>query len=88
MTGHRDNANALGQYLPTAFLPAFNARDRHAGMGLFLLRIEMDGADAARFPIGAHGQAAVYTGNRGFAALRRISLRGYSWLNWLNPCNF
>jgi multidrug resistance efflux pump len=82
------NANALGQFLPSAQLPAFNARDPHAGMGLFALRVEMNGADAARFPIGAHGQAAVFTGNRGFEALRRISLRGYSWLNWLNPISF
>jgi len=35
------------------------------------------------FPIGAQGTAATESG--GFAALRRISIRAYSWGNWLYP---
>jgi hypothetical protein len=41
--------------------------------------------DASRFTIGAQGAAAIYTGGGGFAALRRVVIRIYSWLNWLYP---
>jgi hypothetical protein len=40
------------------------------------------------FPIGAGAAAAIYTGGGGFAALRRIEIRAYSWLNFLYPLPF
>ena len=41
-----------------------------------------------KFPIGAQGAAAIYTGGGAFAALRRIAIRTYTWLNWLYPIPF
>lgn len=74
-----------GQYLPTADLPDFSQIGSRESEGLFAVKIRIDDMDSARFPIGAQGTAAVYTGNAGFAALRRITIRAYSWLNWLYP---
>jgi len=48
----------------------------------------MDDEDQSRFPIGAQGAAAIYTKGGGFAALRRIVIRTYSWFNWLYPLPF
>jgi hypothetical protein len=41
-------------------------------------------------PIGAQGIAAIYTGGEhgAWAALRKISIRAHSWINWLYPINF
>jgi hypothetical protein len=49
-----------------------------------------DAADQSKFPIGAQGAAAIYTGGMkgAWAALRRIGIRTYSWLNWLYPIPF
>jgi multidrug resistance efflux pump len=81
-------ANAAGQYLPSDVLPAFDAADPHQVLGQFAVRINLEGNDQERFPIGAHGVAAIYTRDRGgFAVLRRISIRAHSWLNWLYPLN-
>ncbi len=82
------NANGVGQYLPSADLPSFSPSDRNAQPGLFAVRIALDPVAGEGFPIGAQGRAAIYTGNRGFGALRRVALRGYSWLNFLNPIDF
>jgi hypothetical protein len=43
-----------------------------------------------KFPIGAQGSAAIYTGGEhgAWAALRKISIRAHSWLNWVYPLNF
>ena len=51
------------------------------------MRITLEDQDQSKFPIGAQGAAAIYTGG-GFAALRRIGIRTYSWLNWLYPIPF
>jgi hypothetical protein len=52
--------------------------------------IVLDDPDQSKFPIGAQGIAAVYTGGmKGpWAALRRISIRMSSWLNFLYPMPF
>ena len=52
------------------------------------MQIELDAPDPSKFPIGAQGAAAIYTGGGGFAALRRIGIRAYSWMNWLYPLPF
>jgi len=54
----------------------------------FAVQIEIDAADESKFPIGAQGAAAIYTGGGGFAVLRRIVIREYTWLNWLYPIPF
>ena len=54
------------------------------------MKIVFDGADQSKFPIGAQGAAAIYTGGMkgAWPALRRIGIRAYSWLNWLHPIPF
>jgi hypothetical protein len=46
--------------------------------------------DQSKFPIGAQGSAAIYTGGEhgAWGALRKISIRAHSWLNWVYPLNF
>jgi multidrug resistance efflux pump len=80
-------ANAAGQYLPSDVLPGFDAADPHQALGQFAVQIHLDGDDQDKFPIGAHGVAAIYTGGGGFAVLRKISIRAHAWLNWLYPLN-
>ena len=81
-------ASGAGQLLPSGTLPAFNPPPPEIPQGRFAVAITMDGEDQSRFPIGAQGAAAIYTGGGGFAALRRIGIRAYSWLNWLYPVPF
>lgn len=77
-----------GQYLPSGELPEFGAPPPDAPQGRFAVQIVMSDADQSQFPIGAQGAAAIYTGGGGFAALRRIDIRAYSWFNWLYPLPF
>lgn len=80
-------ANAAGQYLPSDVLPGFDATDPHQALGQFAVQIQLDDKDLEKFPIGAHGVAAIYTGGGGFAVLRKITIRAHAWLNWLYPLN-
>jgi multidrug resistance efflux pump len=77
-------ANGEGQLIPSGDLPVFNPGPNGAQTG-FAVKIVMENKDQGMFPIGAQGAAAIYTSNGGFAALRRIVIRTYSWLNWLYP---
>ena len=77
-------ANGEGQLLPSGDLPVFNPGPNAAQTG-FAVKIAMESKDQGMFPIGAQGAAAIYTSNGGFAALRRIVIRTYSWMNWLYP---
>jgi multidrug resistance efflux pump len=77
-------ANGEGQLLPSGDLPIFNPGPNAAQTG-FAVKIVMKNKNQEMFPIGAQGAAAIYTGSGGFAALRRIVIRTYSWLNWLYP---
>ena len=83
-------ANGIGQLLPSGRLPDFEPAPPEKPQGQYAVKILFDGTDQARFPIGAQGAAAIYTGGmRGaWAALRRITIRAYSWLNWLYPLPF
>jgi multidrug resistance efflux pump len=74
-----------GQFLPTSELPSFGPQESRMAEGLFAVKIRLDVADQKAFPIGAQGTAAIYTRSDGFAALRRVSIRAYSWGNWLYP---
>ena len=77
-------ANGEGQLLPSGDLPVFNPGPNAAQTG-FAVKILLKNKNQEMFPIGAQGAAAIYTGGGGFAALRRIVIRTYSWLNWLYP---
>ena len=48
--------------------------------------ITLDDPDQRKFPLGTQGRAAIYTyPDSPFIVLRKISLRGYTWYNWLYP---
>ena len=76
--------SGAGQLLPSGELPTFNPGPTAAQTG-FAVKILLNEKDLAKFPIGAQGAAAIYTSNGGFAVLRHIVIRTYSWLNWLYP---
>jgi multidrug resistance efflux pump len=82
-------ASSVGQMLPSGTLPDFEPAPPKKPQGQFAVKIVFDG-DQSRFPIGAQGTAAIYTGGMkgGWAALRRIGIRTDSWLNWLYPIPF
>ena len=80
-------ASGEGQMLPSGQLPAFNPPPEEP-QGRFAVKIHFDAEHQNKFPIGAQGAATIYTGGGGFAALRRIAIRTYTWLNWLYPIPF
>ena len=82
--------NGVGQYLPSDEIPKFQQPAPNVPQGQYAVKIHLDGANLTEFPIGAQGTAAIYTsGEHGaWAALRKISIRAHSWLNWLYPINF
>ena len=83
-------ANGSGQLLPSGTLPDFQPAPPTRPQGQYAVKIVFDGPDLSRFSIGTEGAAAIYTsGMKGaWAALRRIGIRTYSWLNWLYPIPF
>jgi multidrug resistance efflux pump len=83
-------ASGEGQYLPSGNLPVFHPEPPKIPQGCFAVAIVFDDPDQSKFPIGTQGVAAVYTqGMQGpWAALRRISIRVTSWMNWLYPMPF
>jgi len=82
-------ASSVGQLLPSGTLPDFEPQPPQKPQGQYAVKIVFDG-DQLRFPIGAQGAAAIYTGGMhgGWAAMRRIGIRSYSWMNWLYPIPF
>jgi len=80
--------SGAGQLLPSGVLPKFSPPAPEMPQGRFAARILLDDPDQSKFPIGAQGSAAIYTGGGGFAALRRIAIRASSWLNFLYPMPF
>jgi multidrug resistance efflux pump len=83
-------ANGVGQYLPSDEIPKFGPSPPQVPQGQYAVKILLDDPDQSKFPIGAQGIAAIYTsGEHGaWAALRKVSIRAHSWLNWLYPINF
>ena len=81
--------NGVGQYLPSDEIPKFHQPAPDVPQGQYAVKILL-GGNQPDFPIGAQGSAAIYTsGEHGaWAALRKISIRAHSWLNWLYPINF
>ena len=80
-------ANGAGQYLPSDEIPKFQPPPPSATQGQYAVKIVLDDPDQLKFPIGAQGIAAIYTGGEhgAWAALRKISIRAHSWFNWLYP---
>ncbi len=79
--------NGVGQYLPSDEIPKFQDPAPNVPQGQYAVKIIVDDPDQTKFPIGAQGTAAIYTGGEhgAWAALRKISIRSHSWLNWLYP---
>jgi len=78
--------SGAGQMLPSGSLPTFNYEPSEIPQGQFAVAIKMNDADQSRFPIGTQGRAAIYTNpHSGFAWMRRIGIRTYTWFNWLYP---
>jgi len=74
-----------GQMLPSGTLPDFKYVPAEIPQGQFAVAIRLDG-DQSRFPIGTQGHATIYTNpSSGFVVLRKISIRGYTWLNFIYP---
>jgi multidrug resistance efflux pump len=82
--------NGIGQYLPSDEIPRFEQPAPVVPQGQYAVKILLDDPDPSKFPIGAQGSAAIYTaGEHGaWATLRKISIRGHSWFNWLYPMSF
>jgi multidrug resistance efflux pump len=78
--------SGAGQLLPSGRLPRFFYVPTEIPQGQFAVAIRLDDKDQSKFPIGTQGRAAIYTNaNSGFAVLRRIGIRTYTWANWLYP---
>jgi multidrug resistance efflux pump len=81
--------NGIGQYLPSDDIPKFQQPPPTVPQGQYAVKIRFDHPDQSKFPIGAQGLAAIYTGGEhgAWAVLRKISIRAHSWFNWLYPLN-
>jgi multidrug resistance efflux pump len=78
--------SAAGQMLPSGNLPDFNTVPADTPQGQFAVAIHLDDPDQTRFPIGTQGRAAIYTNPKsGFAVMRKIGIRAYTWSNWVYP---
>ncbi len=72
-----------GQLVPSGDVPKFPVPKLQ---GRFAVEITVDDPAVPRFPAGAHGAAAIYTGKAGFfEIIRRINIRLYTWMNFLFP---
>lgn len=72
-----------GQLVPSGDVPKFPIPRLQ---GRFAVQITVKDPALPRFPAGAHGAAAIYTGKGGvFQVIRRINIRLYSWMNFLFP---
>ena len=78
--------SGAGQMLPSGSLPSFNYVPSEIPQGQFAVAITLDDPDQVKFPIGTQGRAAIYTSTTSaFIVLRKISIRAYTWYNFLYP---
>ncbi len=78
--------SGAGQMLPSGVLPNFQAVPTDRPQGQFAVAIQLDDPDQAKFPIGTQGRATIYASpDSPFVILRKISIRTYTWLNWIYP---
>lgn len=74
-----------GQIVPHGRVPEFLFM---SPQGRFAVEIDLsDDPALKRYPAGAHGAAAIYTGGGGnwVAVLRRVNMRLYTWVNFIVP---
>ncbi|MEO9530223.1 HlyD family secretion protein [Roseibium sp.] len=74
-----------GQIVPHGRVPEFLFM---SPQGRFAVEIDLDEDPVLkRYPAGAHGAAAIYTGGGGdwVAVLRRVNMRLYAWVNFIVP---
>jgi multidrug resistance efflux pump len=76
--------SGAGQLLPSGDLPTFDPPPV-VPQGRFAVAIRLNDPDQHKFPIGAHGASAIYTTGGAWAALRKVAIRTYTWLNFLYP---
>jgi multidrug resistance efflux pump len=55
-------ANGVGQYLPSDEIPKFQPLNPNLPQGQYAVKILLDDPDQFKFPIGAQGSTAIYTG--------------------------
>lgn len=78
--------SGAGQMLPSGTLPNFQAVPPDRPQGQFAVAIRLDDPDQAKFPIGTEGRATIYANPASlFVILRKISIRAYTWFNWIYP---
>ena len=80
-------STARAQFTFIFYLSALNIMGRLGFLALvpWIQAFHMDGQDQEKFPIGAHGAAAIYTEGGGFAVLRKITIRAHAWLKLAVP---
>ena len=78
--------SGAGQMVPSGAVPNFSAMAADTPQGQFAVAIRLEANDQSKFPIGTQGRATIYAMPKSpFVALRRITIRGYTWFNWLYP---
>ncbi len=78
--------SGAGQMLPSGVLPNFQYVPTEMPQGQFAVAIRLDDPDQSKFPIGTQGRATIYANPASlFVLLRKISIRAYSWFNWIYP---
>ena len=78
--------SGAGQMLPSGVLPNFQAVPTAMPQGQFAVAIKLDDPDQSKFPIGTQGRATIYANPQSlFVILRKISIRAYTWFNWIYP---
>ena len=81
----RKRSRTLGAALDE--IPKYEPRPPGIPQGQYAVEIIVDDPDQSKFPIGAQVGGAIYVdGDEGsWAALRKIAIRSYLWLNWPYP---
>lgn len=78
--------SGAGQMQPSGTLPDFKYAPSATPQGQFAVAIRLDDPDQKKFPIGTQGRAAIYAQpSSPFVYLRKISIRAYTWFNWIYP---
>jgi multidrug resistance efflux pump len=77
------DATGQGQLVPSGDIPKFLLPHPQ---GRFAVQFDVYDPALPRFPAGAHGAVAIYTGGGGiFQVIRRVNIRLYSFMNFLFP---
>jgi multidrug resistance efflux pump len=80
--------SGTGQLLPSGKVPKYHPLPPELPQRRFAVVVDMNDADESKFQIGASGAVAIYTTGGGYAWLRKIGIRTYTWLNFLYPLPF